>query len=237
MTEDEIGLWHRCRQGEAAAREKLILRYAPEVAYWVNQIRQRAPWANPEDLMQDGTIGLIRAVDKFEAERGWEFSTFARYHIWGKIFDSLELTRGLPRRQEEITHEVREVHDKLAKTLGRKPTTEEIGRELGLSISQVTNAMKATAIAFAAGLAETESDVRLGMRSEPTRNPTTGDQERRILIQDALSRLDEREAFILIRHGWYGESDSEIAKGLAMTPGAVSKARQRAMKKLRTLLE
>ncbi len=237
MTEDEIELWYRCSQGEAAAREELILRYAPMVAYWVNQIRKRVSWANPEDLMQDGTIGLIRAVDKFEAERGWEFSTFARYHICGKIFDSLELTRGLPRRQDEINREVREVHDKLAKTLEREPTTEEIGQELGLSSSQVTNAIKATALAFAAALAECDSDMPFEIRPEPARTATIEDHERRILIQYALSRLDEREAFILIRHGWYGESDSEIAKRLAMTPGAVSKARQRAMKRLRKLLE
>jgi len=113
MTDDELELWRRFRRGDRSVRDTLILKYAPLVAYWVRRIAPIVPWANREDLLQEGTLGLMRAVEKFDPELGLELTTFARYDICGAIFDSNEVTRGVPRHQHERDRKVSLAHDRL----------------------------------------------------------------------------------------------------------------------------
>ena len=87
--ERERELWHLCGLGDMEAREELIVSYRPLV-YWIagkihvndSELRQ--------DMVQEGMLALIRAVDKFEAERGYKFSTFAYHKIHGQIINFLE---------------------------------------------------------------------------------------------------------------------------------------------------
>jgi RNA polymerase sigma-B factor len=236
MKEVEIELWRRYRQREPGARDALILYYAPLVAYWVKQIARKAPWANTDDLVQDGTIGLMRAVEKFELERGLEFSTFARYDICGYIRESPELTRNLAGRQEKRNRTITKAHDRLALTLGRKPTRAEIANELELSVSQVEDAISAKAIAFAAGISEPDYDVPLWRLPRGSKSARFVDQETKVVILDALSHVNKKEASILIGSLWHGESDAEIGERMGMTEGGISRARRRAVNNLRKLL-
>lgn len=241
MTEEELNLWKRCRQGDRAAREELILRYtATLVKFWVRKLRECAPWAEWKDLMHEGVMGLIRAVDRFEPERGYEFSTLARHYVVGAICDSNEFGRGLTRRPKEIWSKIREGHDRLASKLERKPTLGEIAKEVGLTVSQVEKAMKARAIAFAAGIGEGDSDEPGRSELEAANLSPLDEQKRqesRILVQDALAKLSETDAEIIIWYYWGDESDAEIATRLGITEAAARKRRQRALKKLRRLLE
>jgi len=237
MTEVEIGLWRRYRQRETGARDALILHYAPLVTFWVKKIARKTSWANTDDLVQDGTIGLIKAVEKFDPERGLEFSTYARYDICGNICESPELTRNLSGRQEERNRRITEAHDKLLLSLERKPTREEIASELGLNVSQVEEAINAKAIAFAAGIGEPHSDAHSRIELRRSQSAKIANQETKVVILDALSRLNEREASILTRYFWNGESDAEIAEIMGMTVGGLSRARRRAMNNLGRLLE
>jgi RNA polymerase sigma factor (sigma-70 family) len=237
MTKDENDLWKRCRRGDREAREALILRYKSTlVKFWVRKIRVSAAWADWKDLMQEGMIGLMKAVDRFEPERGYEFSTFARPYVFGAIFDSPELTRGLTRRLEEIGRKVRSAHDKLMTKLERKPTVEEIAEEVGLTVIQVENAIQAKAIAFVAAIGDPDSDDPVESAPKADIHDSTENQERSVIIRDALSRLKERDALIITLHYIVGESDAEIALKTGLTEDAVKKARQRAMNELRRLL-
>jgi RNA polymerase sigma factor FliA len=229
MNEGELNAWRRCKQGDGAAREELILLYLPLVKFWASKISGVASWASREDLMQEGIKGLIIAVDKFDLKKNVEFSTYARFRIREAIFDSPELTRGLPRSQDENRRKITGIHDKLVSKLERKPTIEEIAEESGLTPEQVRNALDATCIAFPKDFPEPGESI--GMSAD-----TTDSHERIMLIQDALSRFSEREAIILTSYYWDEQPTAEIAKKLNLTEDNVRKVRQRAMSKLRKLL-
>jgi RNA polymerase sigma factor (sigma-70 family) len=229
MDEDELDLWKRYRQGDETALEDLVIFYLPLVKFWVYRISIYATWANRDDLMQDGTIGLIKACEKFDIDRGYKFSTFARYYIREAIFNSTELTRNLTRRQDENSRKVKQAHDELVRELELKPSLEEIAVRAGLSIEQVQAALNARSIAFADDSIVADAPSRSG-------NKTVERQDTKILIREALQKLNKLERAIIARHYWAGHSDAEIGDGLGLSEDHARKIRQRAIIKLRTLL-
>jgi RNA polymerase sigma factor (sigma-70 family) len=232
MTEDELNLWRRYRQADEAAYEELVLHYLPLVSFWVKEISKKAWWATREDLTQDGIIGLIKAVKKFDPDKGVKFTTYARHYIRGAIYDSPELTRNMPRSQDENSREVRKAHDRLMQKLEREPTIEEIAEEIPdeakITVEEIGEALAAMSIAFPEGLTGP-------IESAQANTDTIKRQEEIILIQDALSRLSERESLILIHHCWGDQTFSAIGKKLGLEEAAVSKIYQRAIIKLKEL--
>ncbi len=90
--EDERQLWHRYRvQGDVESRLRLIEAYQPLVFKLVMQIRP--PGGMLMDMLQEGTVGLIEAVERFDPTRGVRFSTFATYRIRGRVLNSLRRIR------------------------------------------------------------------------------------------------------------------------------------------------
>src|SRR5262245_886620 len=225
MRADEVSLWKRCVCGDDAAKNELVLIYLALAEVIAKRIARSAGWANWEDLRQDGVIGLIKAVRRFDPHRGVEFRVFAKRYIRGEIFDSSELTRDLARRQQEIHRKVRLAEQVLTSTLQRNPTIEEVAEEAELTIEQIRNAIDAMDVAFAGELpANYQSPAFEGFED--------ANQEMKILIEDALSRLSEREQSIVIYYYWEGASHDEIARRLRLTASNVAKIRQRAIVKL-----
>ncbi len=228
MTTEELGLWERYGQGEEAARKALILLYLPMVEPLARRIARSAGWTDWEDLRQDGIIGLMQAMARFDPRRGVAFKTFARFYIRGANFDSSELTRALARRQQEICRQVREAEAELTAMLQRQPTLEEVERATGLSGEQILMAMDAVGLTFADALAD--ADTEAVAATEPARSETT------TLVREALAQLTERAARIVIYYYVEGRSTREISRQLDLSVSNVTKIRQRAMRKLSKLL-
>ena len=229
MTGEELSLWERYGRGDEAARKELLLSYLPLVEVLAKRVARSAGWTNREDLKQEGVIGLIGAATKFDPSRRVAFKTFAKPYILGAIFDSSELTRDLARRQQEISRRVREAEAELTKTLQRNPTIEEVAEKTELTIEQIGNAIDAMSVAFAEALPDTE-DLSVANRVEAAQ------AEAKILVQEAISQLNEREARIIIYYYLEDQSPREIASRLALTENNVTKIRQRALHRLRELL-
>ena len=228
MKEDELNLWKRCRQGDEAACEELVLSYLYLVKFWVRIISRVATWANREDLMQEGTIGLIKAVSKFDPGLGYKFTTHARYYIREAIFKSPELTRNVTRRPGEDYRKIKRLHDELMQKLERRPTVEEIAEEAGLTVEQVENALDAMSLAF-------PGEFTYAHESAQVDTDVIKRQDSIILIQDALSGLSEKERAILTRYYWGEQTSLEIAKQLGLTEASVNKIRQRALIRLKSI--
>lgn len=225
MNSDEGSLWERYREGDERARDELIILYRTLAEYWARKISMIAGWATSEDLKQEGMIGLMKAVERFDPSHGAKFKSFARPFIRGAIFDSSEFTRDLARRQKEIYRKIRGAEEELTKALERIPTIEEVAEETGLTIPQIENAISAVGVAGAEELPD-EVGAPASGRSETTH------PERSILLMELLSQLSEREQDIIALFYLRDQSPQKIAQQLGLTVSNVTKIRQRAIKKL-----
>jgi len=229
MTKIELDLWKGFSQRDEAARKELILFYLPLVDEWAKRISKAASWANWKDLRQDGVMGLMKAIERFDPNRGAEFKYFARPYIRGAIFDGSELTRDMARQQEEICRKIKRVEAELIKRLQRNPTIEEVAEKTGITVEKIRNANDAMGIAFAGAFPDSEDhSSHLIKAAQP---------ETTILVRDALSQLNEREALVLSYYYLDEQSPQEIAERLGLTVSNVTKIRQRAIIKLRKRLD
>lgn len=234
MTEDELALWELYE----AARKKLILFYLPVVDGLARYIARSTGRANWEDLRQDGAIGLMNAITRFDPSRGVPFEAFARLYIRGAIFDSPEITRAMTRRQEEIYRKMRRAEDALTKALQRNPTIDEIAEKTRLTTEQIQNALAARGVAYAEDFLDGDDDLSSSGQFELPRPDSL------ILIEEALDHLAETEQAIVRLHYLEDMSHEKIAETLGIIPfevteireraiGKVAKTCQRAMRKLR----
>lgn len=230
MRPDELSLWARYEHGDESSREELIVFYLPLAIVWAKRVAKIAGWANWEDLKQEGVIGLMEAIERFDLSRGVAFQYFARNYIRGAIFDSPELTRDLARRQEEVYRKVRQTEDELTRALQRNPTIEEVAEKTELTIEQIQNAIDAMGLAFAGELPEAE-----GAQVSP--RVLIPRPERAIMLFEAFSHLCARELEIIRLYYWEDQSHERIAQSLGLKDSNVIKIRQRAIKKLGKVLD
>ena len=229
MSEDELNLWERYGQRDEASQKELILFYLPLVDVQAKRIA-RSTGANWEDLRQEGVIGLIKAIARFDPRRGVPFRSFTKPHICGAKFDSSELTRDMARRQEEIYRKLRQTEAELTQTLQRNPTMEEVAEKAELTIEQLRNAIDAKGVAFAGAMPDAEDTSASDMLEAPR-------PERTIFLLEALAQLNEREQEIMRLYYWEDQPHEEIAQRLGLTTSNVAKNRQRAIGKLRKRLD
>ena len=148
-------LQRRHRRGDTRAREELIERYLPLARQLAGRYRDRSePVA---DLVQVAYLGLIAAVDRWDAERGTAFSTFAVPTILGSLRrhfrDSTWLVRP-PRDLQELWLAVSKARDELWQELGRSPTARDVADRLDVTIEQVSDALQLGATRVAESLDE-----------------------------------------------------------------------------------
>src|SRR3954470_21947078 len=136
-------LWVRlCATRDPALRERMIVQYAPLVKYVVGRMAVSMPGVlSSEDIISYGTIGLIQAVDRYDPSVGVKFETYAIRRIKGAILDAIrslqQLSRDASRRARDLDH----AYDELTQRLGRMPTNREVGEHLGMSPSELAQAL------------------------------------------------------------------------------------------------
>jgi RNA polymerase sigma-B factor len=151
----------------AAAREKLVDQYIGLVEFLARRFRNRGELL--EDLVQVGTIGLLKAIDRFELEREVEFSTYATPTIVGEIkrhFRDKGWAVRVPRRLQELHLELTKVIGSLGQELGRSPTVNEIAEAANLAPEMAKlpeRERRILYLRFYRGMTQSEIAARLGI--------------------------------------------------------------------------
>lgn len=119
-------------------RNRLVLHYAPLVKYVAGRLAATMPrHVEMDDLLSDGTIGLVSAVERFDPDRTIDFASFSISRIRGAMIDGLRRLDWLPRQVRSQITELEACTQRLCAALGRPPTMAELATDLGISVEEV----------------------------------------------------------------------------------------------------
>ncbi|MFP5351225.1 MAG: RNA polymerase sigma factor SigF [Actinomycetota bacterium] len=248
LSKDEVRtLFHQYRKAanedeQLALRERLVAQHIGLVEFLARRFRNRGEPL--EDLVQVGTIGLLKAIERFDLEREVEFSTYATPTIVGELkrhFRDKGWAVRVPRRLQELHLELTKVVGHLGQDLGRSPTVAEIAEATGATEETVLEGLEiAQAYNFTSLDAPIDTDEggttsfadQLGEDDEHLEN-----LEYRASLAPEMAKLPERERRILYLRFFKGLTQSEIAEKLDISQMHVSRLLNRTLTTLRQALE
>ncbi|MBK3577921.1 RNA polymerase sigma factor SigF [Streptomyces sp. MBT65] len=223
------------------ARNTLIEMNLSLVAFAARRFRNRGS-GDMEDVIQVGTIGLIKAIDRFDLTREVEFTSFAIPYILGEIkrfFRDTTWAVHVPRRLQELRVDLAKSKETLGTELGRTPTVKELAAHLELTEDEVIEGLVA-ANGYVAGSIDTPSGDDEA-DSAPKYADTMGDADPALeLFEDLhtlaplLQQLDERERTIIEMRFGQELTQAEIGRVLNLSQMHISRLLNRTLAKLRT---
>lgn len=225
------------------ARDDLVHLHLPLVEHCARRFRNRGE--PHEDLVQVGTIGLIKSIDRFDLERGVEFSTYATPTVIGEIkrhFRDKGWAIRVPRRLQELRMQITSATGELTQTLGRSPTPRELAETIGCSVEDVMEGIESSqaysTLSLDAGSDSSEEGAGASMLDLMGVDDENLDTvEIRESIKPLLDALDPREKRILLLRFFKNMTQSQIAAEIGVSQMHVSRLLTRTLAQLRESLE
>lgn len=232
-------LLQAAQAGDEEARERLINCNLKLIFNLVQRFAHRG--YEIEDLFQIGTIGLIKAIDKFDFSYGVKFSTYAVPMIIGEIRRFLRDDHPIkvPRSFKELVYKANRVRDRLSASLGRDPTVGEIADELGVEREEIVTAFEAvqSPSSIYDTLYQDDSDPIYVLDQLPQEKDLEPGWFEKIALKEVLDKLPEREKRVLLMRFFEDKTQSEIAKQLNLSQVQISRIERAALHRIRTLME
>jgi RNA polymerase sigma factor FliA len=214
-------------------RNRLVLQYSPLVKYVAGRLRARLPESvEYADLVSDGILGLMEAIDRFDPGRGLAFQTFAVPRIRGAMVDALRGLDWVPRSVRDKVRKVEQAQQSLEARLGRIPDDPEIAAELGITVSALRELYAKVAFTSVASV----EDLELADDLSAAATQEVEDEQAKAALLKVVRELPERDQVIIALYYFEGFTLAEIGQVLGVTESRVSQLHSRATLVLRSRL-
>ena len=226
-------VWHTYRTDRAPEdRNHLVVEHLQLVRHVANRMRRSLPsYVEVEDLVSDGVMGLMDAVEKFEPERGLTFQTYAVYRIRGAIIDSIRAHDWIPRSVRRTQREAELASARLREELGREATDAEVAGALGITSRKLSEALEAASIGLGG-----EHGLDGVVDPCPGAEVLLEEESNRQLLMRSVKDLPHRDQLIIALSFFEEMTLSEIGELLGVSESRVCQLRGRALRTLRTQL-
>lgn len=228
----------KAKEGDGEAREKLINCNLRLVFNLVQRFANRG--YELEDLFQIGTIGLIKAIDKFNMAYNVKFSTYAVPMIIGEIRrflrddNPVKVSRSL----KENAYRINKIRESLTRDLGREPTLQEIAAEVEIPMEEIIASLEA--VQMPTSIHETlyqDDGDSIYIIDQLSSEKEDNAWFEKIAIKEVLNKLSEKEREILLMRFFYDKTQMEVANLVGLSQVQVSRIERQALKKFKILLE
>jgi RNA polymerase sigma factor for flagellar operon FliA len=234
------------RNQKQKRQEELIRQYAPlvkRVAYRL--IHRVPPSVEIEDLMSVGTIGLIHAIDNYDASKGTKFEAYAEFRIKGAMLDELRSYDFMSRAARGKANKVEKARQKLEALLGRMPTVKELADETGFIVEEIEECLaQSTQMAFLTAedlgaIAADTTEVPWELLTQASPEDPFGHaffQELREQVVLALEAMPERLKLVMSLYYYNELNFKEIGRVLDLTESRISQLHTEAIQFLKKKL-
>jgi RNA polymerase sigma factor for flagellar operon FliA len=242
-------LWREYKETDSKiAKDKLLVEYAHLVKYITNRLAINLPKSvDRNDLTSAGVLGLIKAVETFEPDRGFKFETYAGHKIRGAILDELRALDWVPRSVRQKSRELQKVFAKLENELGRAPYDDEVCESMNITIQEyeemLAEVTPTTIISLEEAMPDRDSDSKelriIDTIEDPgSDNPLKelGFAEVKEILKEAIMNLPEKEKLVVALYHYEELTLKEIGVVLDITESRVSQIHSKAILKLRSKL-
>jgi len=237
--------WAACAAGNVVARDALLQDNLSLVHYVAKQLsRSMSADADPDEMVNIGTLGLMSALESFDESRGLAFSTYAVPRIRGAILDELRRQDHVPRSIRRKTRDIAQARETLMRTLGRSPRDGEVAQQLGIDVETLWRWQADMERTVQVSLSASEGDrdeagpspiefLRVTAESADDR---LQHEETVASLREAILQLKDQQRTVLSLYYFEELNAREIADVLGISESRVSQIRSKALSQLRCIM-
>ena len=241
-------LWEQYREnGSKVAKDKILAEYAGLVKYIADRVGYSLPKSvDKQDLVSCGILGLIKAVETFDAKMDIKFETYASHKIRGAILDELRALDWVPRSVRQKSKFVQKAYSELEDKLGRTPYDDEVCQHLGLEMEEFEKLLADSAPVNVFSLDETfgrgddskDMSILDTIEDKNTDSPLQklNYDEAKKILKEAIMTLPEKEKLVIALYHFEELTLKEMGAVLDLTESRVSQIHSKVMLKLRSKL-
>lgn len=226
-----------------AERERLIMEHLPQVRLIARKIHERVPSSVAfDDLLSAGVIGLIQAIDNFDAAQGVKLRTYAEFRIRGAILDSLREGDWAPRMKRKLARELEAAVTRAEQALGRAPEESDIAAQLGIPVEEYRDKLNQVAaldigeLQYARNEQDSPTLLQYAVSNQESPEVTLERTELEKLIASAIDRIPGPERTVLSLYFFEELTLREIAEVMGIHLSRVSQIKSQAILRLRTAI-
>lgn len=237
--DEMIELFKEFNKGNMNAKDELINGNLKLVLSILRKYNNRTD--NMDDLFQVGCIGLIKAIDNFDLSHEVKFSTYAVPMILGEIKRYLRDNNSvrIARSIKDVAYKALKVKEDLTNKMNKEPSIEMIAKELGLTayeVGQALESMKDTISMFEPIYSDGGDTIYLADQLEDKKDKEYS-LDIKIALRDAISKLKEKEKYILIERYLIGKTQMELAQEIGISQAQISRLEKSGLDNVKKMIK